>query len=66
MLLTIFTMNVRSLAKHTQDFVNDYRVLKNEVVGFTETQIKPSDSTCLKNEVIKEYYMNYNKNENKF
>ena len=39
--LTIFTMNVGPLAKHVQDLINDYRVLKNDVVGFTETQIKP-------------------------
>ena len=46
-------MNVQSLAKHVQDLINDYKVLKDYVVGFTETQIKPSDSTCLINEVFK-------------
>ena len=46
--------------------INDYRVLKNDVVGFTETQIKPWDSTCLINEVFKNYNMNYSNNENKF
>ena len=64
--LTIFNMNLRSLAKHVQDLINDYRILKNYVVGFTETQIKPSDSTCLINEVFKNYNMNYSNNENKF
>ena len=53
--LTIFTMNMRSIVKHVQDLINDCRILKNDVVGFTETQIKLSDSNCLINEVFKNY-----------
>ena len=47
-------MNMQSLIKRGQDLINDCRVLKN-VVGFTETRIKLSDSTCLMYEVFKIY-----------
>ena len=27
------------------DIVSDHRIINNDIVGFTETQINPSDST---------------------
>ena len=38
--LTIFILNVRSLAKHLNNIVCDYRCLKNDDIGFAETQNK--------------------------
>ena len=38
--LTIFILNVRSLLKHLNNIVYDYRCLKNDDIGFTETQNK--------------------------
>lgn len=35
--LTKFILNVRLLSKHAADLVINYRVLKNDTVGFTET-----------------------------
>ena len=37
--------NVRALPRHVDDIVSDNEIINNGVIGFTETQIKPSDST---------------------
>ena len=34
------------------DVVSDNRIVNNDIVGFTETQIKPSDSTCKLTETL--------------
>ena len=44
-IITVFLYDARSLSKHTGDTVSDDRILINDIKGFTETQIKPSDST---------------------
>ena len=59
-------MNVRSLAKHAIDIKNDCRILRNNLVRFTETQIKMSDSTEFISEKLQNFQMHYNNNINKF
>ena len=45
--ITVFCHNARSLSKHIDDIVSDDRVIiNNDIIGFTETQLKPSDCTC--------------------
>ena len=44
--VTVLIHNVRSLPRHVDNIVSDNRILNNDIIGFTETQIKPSDSTC--------------------
>ena len=57
--LTIFILTVRSLAKHSNNIVRAYRCLKNDVVGFTETQMKLSDSTpIIDDDTLKDFNMN--------
>ena len=46
--------------------VRDYRCLKNDVIGFTETQMKPSDSISIVDDTLKNFYMNFNSNNDKF
>ena len=36
--------NTQSLSKHIDDIINDGRVISNEIIGLTETQINSSDS----------------------
>ena len=57
---------MRSLSKHVDDIVTDNRVMNNDIVGFTETQINPSDSTCKIIETLNLFNICFNKNENKF
>ena len=57
---------MRSLSKHVDDIVTDNRVMNNDIVGFTETQINPSDSTCKIIETLNLFNISFNKNENKF
>ena len=40
--LVILVHNVRSLSRHAHDAVSDDRIINNDFVGFTETQINPS------------------------
>ena len=55
--LKILVHNVRSLSKLVDDIgsdnrminnvmVSEDRMINNDIIGFTETQINPSDSTC--------------------
>ena len=64
--LTFLILNVRSLAKHARDVASDSRILNNDIVSFTETQIELSDSTAMITETLQSFNMNYNNNINKF
>ena len=44
--IIVFVQNVRSLSKHINDIVSDDRIANNDIIGFTETQMNSSDSTC--------------------
>lgn len=63
--LTIFLLNVRSLAKYINDIVHDYRCLRNDVIGITKTQMKLSDPTTIVDVILKYFNMNVN-NDDKF
>ena len=42
--ITILVHNVRSISKHVKDIVSDSRIMNNDIIGLTETQISLSDS----------------------
>ena len=63
--VTVLVHNVRSLPRHVDDIVSDKRIINNNI-RFTETQIKPSDSTCKIIETLNVFNFNFNNNENKF
>ena len=44
--ITGFVHNIRQLPRHVVYLVSENRVIINDIIGFTETQIKSSDSTC--------------------
>ena len=44
--VTLLVHDVRSLPRHIDDIVSDNRIINNNIIGFTKTQIKPSYSTC--------------------
>ena len=46
-MITVFVLNVGSLSKHT-DIVSYDRIIQNDIIGLTETQISLSDSTYKK------------------
>ena len=56
----------RSFPRYADDIQSDNRIINNDVIGFTETQVKPSDSTCKIIEILKTFNINFNNNENKF
>ena len=64
--VTLLVHNVRSLSRHVDDVVSDNRIINNDVIGFTETQIKASDSTCKIIETLNFFNINFNNNKNKF
>ena len=39
--ITVAVHKVRSLSKHVHNIVSDKRVMNNDIIGFTETQINP-------------------------
>ena len=65
-MVTVFVLNVRSLWKDTDDIVSDDKLMNNDIISFTETQINLSDSTCKIIERLNFFHINFNKNENKF
>ena len=64
--ITVFVQNVRSLSKHINDIGRDDRIINNDIIGFTETQISPLDSTCKIIETLNFFNTNFNNDENKF
>ena len=48
------------------DKVSGNRIINNDITGFTETQIKPSDCTCEIIETLNLFNFNFDNNENKF
>ena len=64
--ITIFVHNAQSLSKHIDDIVSDDRIINCDIIGFTETQIKPSDSTCKIMETLNFFDINFNNNKSKF
>ena len=53
---------MRSLSKLADDIASDNRIINNDI-GFTETQIIPSESTW---KITKTFNFNFNNNENIF
>ena len=63
--VTVLVHNVKSLPRHVDDILSDNRIMNNDTIGFMETQIKPSDSTCKIIETWNLFNISYNNNENK-
>ena len=64
--VTVLVHNVRSLLRHVNNIVSGSRNMDNDIVGVTQTQIKPSDSTCKITETLNFFNINFNNNKNKF
>ena len=56
--------NAESLSKNIDDIISDDRIIDNDILGFTETQIKLSDWTCKIIETLNFFDINFN-NEKK-
>ena len=65
--VTVLVHSVRSLPRHVDDIVSDNSTINNNIIGFTKTQIKRSDSSTSKIiETLNPFHINFNNNENKF
>ena len=51
---------------YVNDIVHECRSLKSDVTGFSETQIKSSDSTSRIDEQLNDLNINFNNNDDKF
>ena len=50
------------IQRHVDDIVSDNIIVYNDIIGFTETQIKPSDSTCKVMGTLNLFNNNFNNN----
>ena len=57
---------MRSFSKHIDDIVSDDRIINNDIIGFAETQINISDSTCKIIEILNFCNIHFNNNHNQF
>ena len=64
--VTVLVHNVRSLARHVDDVFSNKTIINNDITGFIETQIKPSDFSCKIIEMLNLFNINFNNNEHKF
>ena len=62
----MFVHNKRSLSKHVDDIVRNNRIINNDTIGFTETRINLSDSTCKIIKTLNFFNIDFNDNENNF
>ena len=64
--ITVFLHNMRSLSKHIDDIVSGDKIMNNDIIGFTETQISSSDSTFKIIETLNFFKLiNFNHNKKK-
>ena len=63
--VTVLVHNARSLPRHINDIVGNNRIINNDIIEFTEIQIKPSDSTSKIMGTLNFFNFNFNNNENK-
>ena len=64
--IIVFVHNVQSFSKHIDDIVSDARIINNDIIGFTETEINQSDSTCKIMETLNFFNIDFNNDKNKF
>ena len=64
--ITVFAHNVGSFSKHIDDTVSDNRIINNDAIRFTETQVNPSDSTSNITKTLKLFSINFKNNISKF
>ena len=64
--ITVLVHDVRSFSKHIDDIVSDNRIINNDTIRFTETQINPSDSTSNIMKILKFFNINFKSNISKF
>ena len=57
---------MRSLSKHVDDIVKHDRIINNDIIGFTETRINLSNSTCKITETLIFFNIHFKNNQNKF
>ena len=62
--ITAFVNNVQSLSKNKNYTVGDDRKINNDIIGFRETQINSSDSTCKLMKALNFFNINFNNDEN--
>ena len=63
--VTLIVHTVRSLPGHIEDILRDNRIINNNIIEFTESQIKSSDSSYKIIETLNLFNINFNNNENK-
>ena len=51
---------------HSKHIVSDDRVVSDDIIGFTDTQINPSDSACKIFKTLNFFNIDLNNNENRF
>ena len=49
---------MRSLPRRVDDILSENRIINNDIMGFTETQIKPTSSTCKTIETLNVFTVN--------
>ena len=64
--VTFLVHNVRSFWRNIDDIVSDNRIINNDIIRFTEAQIKSSDSTCKVIETLNFFDINFSNNESIF
>ena len=57
----IFVRNKRTLPRHVDDIVSNNRVINKDIIRFTVTQSKPSDSTYKTIEMLNLFNIDFNK-----
>ena len=62
---TAFLHNSKSFSKHLDDIVSNDRIVNNDIIGFTETQINLSNSNCKLIETLNSVNIKFNNNKSK-
>ena len=63
---TLLLVKVRSMLNHALDIVSDDRLINNDILSFTETQIQPHYSNSTIQSLFKNFVIYFNNNSNTF
>ena len=63
--ITLSLLKTRSLQKHFMDIAMDRRLMANDLLCLTETQLRPSSDTSIVESAL-QYKMHFNNSENQF
>ena len=64
--LSVALLNTRSLKKHASDIASDWRLMNNNILFLTETQLSPSSDVNQIQTILDQFSISFNMSDYRF